>query len=202
MSNRNDFWIVKKILFWFTRLIFSIDESFFQDNKLSSLSKAAFGKLPVVFELNLANNEISNVHESAFEGLLQLLNLNLSNNIIQHIPNGAFSGLVSLRTLDLSFNQLSRIDNKTNSLLEDCLSLEKVNLSHNKFASFNIKTLPYDQWIPYKITDVDFSHNTLSVLNFDFTYGMKKVQNLDLSHNNINEIRRCKFFLYFYRILF
>lgn len=37
-----------------------------------------------------------------------------------------FAGLVSLRTLDLSHNKIEKLDNKTNSLLEDCLSLETV----------------------------------------------------------------------------
>lgn len=35
-------------------------------------------------------------------------------------------GLVSTRLIDLSYNNLDTIDNKTHALLEDCLSLEKV----------------------------------------------------------------------------
>ena len=37
-----------------------------------------------------------------------------------------FTGLVSMRLLDLSHNTLEKLDNKTHSLIEDCLSLEKV----------------------------------------------------------------------------
>lgn len=33
-----------------------------------------------------------------------------------------------MRLLDLSHNTLEKLDNKTHSLIEDCLSLEKVNL--------------------------------------------------------------------------
>lgn len=62
----------------------------------------------------------------AFDGLLQLLKLDLSNNTISAISPDAFIGLVSLRSLDLSFNQLKKLDNKTNGVLDACLSLEKV----------------------------------------------------------------------------
>lgn len=64
----------------------------FQGNNLTKLNKGAFGKLPVVFELNLAHNNINNITAKAFEGLLQLLVLNLTNNKITHIPNEAFHG--------------------------------------------------------------------------------------------------------------
>lgn len=63
---------------------------------------------------------------NAFDGLLQLLKLDLSMNQIQNIPSNAFTGLVSLRSLDLSYNQLKRLDNRTNGVLDDCLSLERV----------------------------------------------------------------------------
>lgn len=174
-----------------------------QDNNLTELNKAAFGRLPIVFELNLANNQISNISERAFEGLLQLLTLNLTNNNISHIPNGALRGLVSLRKLDLSHNKLEKLDNKTNGLLDDCLSLESINLSHNKISHITSKTLPHDQWIPYKIKEVDLSYNSIPVLNFDFTLGTRKVTYMNLSHNFINDIRRCKLkiSIKYYRII-
>ncbi|XP_014224866.1 protein artichoke [Trichogramma pretiosum] len=168
----------------------SLQYVYLQYNNITQLNKAAFGKLPIVFELNLAYNQIQNVSERAFEGLLQLITLNLTSNDIQHIPNGAFRGLVSLTTLDLSHNQLEKLDNKTNGLLDDCLSLERVYLNHNKIAAVTPKTLPHDPWIPYKIKEVDLSYNLLSILNFDLTLGTKKVVYMNLSHNQISEIRR------------
>lgn len=145
-----------------------------------------------MFELNLANNQINNVSSRAFEGLLQLLTLNLTNNNISYIPNGAFQNLVSLRTLDLSYNKLEKLDNKTHGLLDDCLSLERVNLSHNKISFITRKTFPNDPWIPYRLKEVDLSYNTMPVLTYDFIVAAKKIQYLNLSHNDINEIRRCK----------
>ncbi|XP_012289088.1 protein artichoke [Orussus abietinus] len=168
----------------------SLQYIYMQDNNLTSLSKAAFGRLPIVFELNLANNRIQNISIRAFEGLLQLLILNLTSNDLKEIPNGAFQGLVSLRSLDLSNNQLEKLDNKTHGLLDDCLSLEKLNLSRNKISFVTKKTLPNDPWIPYRLKEVDLSYNSMPVVTFDLTVGAKKVTFLNLSHNNINEIRR------------
>ncbi|XP_063228922.1 chaoptin [Bacillus rossius redtenbacheri] len=163
---------------------------YLQENNLTFLSKGAFGRLPVVFELNLANNNINNISTRAFEGLLQLLTLNLTGNNLFSIPNGAFQGLVSLRTLDLSYNKLEKLDNKTNSLLEDCLSLENVNLSHNRISFVTRKTFPSSPWIPYRLRQVDLSHNTMPVLTFDLTVGTAKLEVLNVSYNAINEIRR------------
>jgi Leucine-rich repeat (LRR) protein len=64
--------------------------------------------------------------KKAFDGLLQLLTLNLSKNAIETIPTDAFFGLVSLRKMDLSWNSIEKLDNKTNSIFEDCLSLQEV----------------------------------------------------------------------------
>ncbi|XP_011301731.1 chaoptin [Fopius arisanus] len=168
----------------------SLQYLYMQDNHLTSLGKSAFGLLPIVFELNLANNNIKNLSGRAFEGLLQLLTLNLTNNDIRYIPNGAFQGLVSLRTLDLSHNHIEKLDNKTHGLLDDCLSLERINLSHNKFSFITRKTFPNDPYIPYRLKEVDLSYNSMPVLTYDITIGTKKVGYMNLSHNNINEIRR------------
>ncbi|XP_043466037.1 toll-like receptor 3 [Leptopilina heterotoma] len=168
----------------------SLQYLYLQDNNLTELSKAAFGRLPIVFELNLSNNQIKKINQRAFEGLLQLLTLNLSNNNLTHIANGAFQSLVSLRTLDLSFNNLEKLDNKTHGLLDDCLSLERVNLKHNKISFITRKMFPSNPWIPYKLKEIDLSYNTMPVLTFDITIGGKKLVYLNLSHNNINEIRR------------
>ncbi|XP_048514607.1 chaoptin isoform X2 [Athalia rosae] len=170
----------------------SLQYLYIQDNRLTSLDKAAFGRLPVVFELNLSHNNIRNVSNRAFEGLLQLLTLNLSSNSISRIPNGAFQGLVSLRTLDLSHNLIEKMDNKTHGLLDDCLSLERVNLSHNKISFVTRKMFPSDPWIPYRLSEIDLSYNSMPVLTYDLTVGTTKVRRLDISHNNINEIRKCK----------
>ena len=167
----------------------SIQHIYFDQNFINELGRAAFGRLPVVFTLDLSRNNISSISDRAFEGLLQLLRLNLSSNAIEFIPPGAFHGLVSLRTLDLSLNSLEKLDNKTHSLLEDCLSLERVNLSQNTISTITPKTFPESPWIPYRLAEIDLSYNQLTVLTKELLIGTKKVKILSLRANQINEIR-------------
>lgn len=63
-----------------------------QNNNLTTLNRASFGNLPVVFSLNLAYNQVDSISVRAFDGLLQLLVLNLTSNRLTYIPNGAFQG--------------------------------------------------------------------------------------------------------------
>ncbi|KAF7997541.1 hypothetical protein HCN44_006112 [Aphidius gifuensis] len=168
----------------------SLQYLYMEDNNITSLSKKSFGQLPIVFELNVAHNKIRDITINAFEGLLQLLTLNLTNNDIKFIPVGAFKGLVSLRILDISYNQIERLDNKTHALLNDCLSLEKINLSHNRISFISKHTFPSDPWISFKLKEIDLSYNSISVISYDLTIGTRKVITMNLSNNHINEIRQ------------
>ncbi|XP_055919385.1 chaoptin [Eupeodes corollae] len=161
-----------------------------EENNITKLEKSAFGKLPVLFHLNLYNNSITEVSKRSFDGLLQLLLLNLSSNALDTIPTETFLGLPSLRTLDLSNNNLKKLDNKTNGVLDDLISLEKLNLSHNKISFVTKKSFPSNKYIPYNLRELDLSYNSMPVLTYDITFGTKKLYKLDLSHNHINEIRK------------
>ncbi|KAG6444332.1 chaoptin [Manduca sexta] len=167
----------------------SLQYLYMQDNNLTSLSKSAFGNLPTMFQLDLSRNQIDTVAQQSFTGLQQLLHLSLSGNNLKHIPNEAFKGLVALRKLDLSYNSLDKIDNKTHGLLDDCLSLEMVNLSHNNIGFLTKKMFPYSPWIPYRLQEIDLSYNEIPVLTYDLTLGTKKIKKLYLAGNYINDVR-------------
>lgn len=161
-----------------------------RDNNITYLPKAAFGNLPILFEVQLMNNGLNNISGKAFDGLLQLLSLNVSNNLLRSIPNDAFLGLVSLRKLDVSYNLLTTLDNKTNGLLDDCLSLEEIDISHNRFSFITKKTFPSNQYIPYRLRKINLSYNSMAIVTPDLKFGTKTVTDLDLSHNNIKDIRK------------
>ncbi|XP_053621552.1 protein artichoke [Plodia interpunctella] len=167
----------------------SLQYLYLQNNNITSLSKSAFGNLPTMFHLDLSHNRITNVAQHSFNGMQQLLQLSFRGNGLEAIPNEAFKGLVALRKLDLSHNKLEKIDNKTNGLLDDCLSLEKVNLSYNKFSFLTKKMFPSSPWIPYRLMEIDLSHNEIPVLTPDITHGTKTVKKIYFRGNIINDIR-------------
>lgn len=132
--------------------------------------------------------------QSAFIGLLALIKLNLSSNALEHIPNEAFTGLVSLRTLDLSGNLLEKLDNKTHGLLDDCLSLEEIDLSNNRISILSRKMFPTKPYVSYRVKDINLSYNLISIIGSDLLFGTRKVERLNLSHNQIKDIRTGKYY--------
>jgi len=156
--------------------------NFISDIKTSN----AFGNLPTLFSLNLAGNVLSQVSPFAFNGLLQLLSLNLSRNSISSIEQDCLKGLVSLQTLDMSFNLLTRIENRTNSMFEDLLSLESLYLAGNRLSYLTPKSLPSSQWVPYKITLLDLSHNHIESIST--AIGFNQMQHFILHHNHIRTL--------------
>ncbi|XP_052754285.1 chaoptin isoform X2 [Galleria mellonella] len=167
----------------------SLQYLYLQHNNITTLTKSAFGNLPTLFNLDLSHNQLAEISQLSFNGMQQLINLTLSGNHLSYIPNEAFKGLVALRKLDLSNNLLEKIDNKTNGLLDDLLSLEKVDLSSNRFGFLTKKMFPSSPWIPYRLMEIDLSYNEIPVLTFDLTYGAGKVKRMNFTGNVINDIR-------------
>lgn len=75
-------------------------------------------------------------------------------------------------------------------MLDDLLSLETLNLSHNRISFVTKKTFPSHQYIPYNLKYLDLSYNQMPVLTYDITFGTKKLLKLNVSNNQINELRR------------
>lgn len=49
---------------------------------------------------------------------------------------------------------------------------------------------PSNPWVPYRLERLDLSFNLIPVLTFDLTFGTKKLKNLNVSNNAINEVRK------------
>ncbi|UYV71104.1 hypothetical protein LAZ67_8001720 [Cordylochernes scorpioides] len=168
----------------------SLQYLYFHGNNITELDRQAFGNLPVVFHLRLDDNQINSLKVNTFEGMLQLITLNISNNNINALPPGVFKNLVSLKNLDLSYNQIGSLDNRSMGILDDLLSLEKLNLSHNRMSFVSSKTFPKSPYIPYKLRHVDLSHNFLTKITANLDDGMKRVEELSLKDNMIEEIEQ------------
>uniref|UniRef100_A0A336JWN3 CSON011490 protein n=1 Tax=Culicoides sonorensis TaxID=179676 RepID=A0A336JWN3_CULSO len=158
------------------------------NNQITEVEKDAFGKMSI-FVLNLHANKISNLSNLAFFQLGQLSKLDLSANKIRFLPSDVFKGIISVKDIDLSENYIERIDNKTNSVFEYCLNIEKINLRNNKISFLSKKSLPYNQWFAYKLRHLDLSYNVMPILTNDITIGTQNLEYLNLSHNVLQEIR-------------
>jgi len=162
----------------------SLDLSY---NSIANISSSsALGTLPTLFDINLSRNGLSYIHPYTFNGLLQLLSLNLSGNALQSIDFDAWKGLVSLQVLDLSYNSLARIENRTNSMFEDLLSLQRLYLSGNRLSFLTSKSIPSSPWVPYKVNFIDLSHNHLESIST--SSGFHAVQELVLQNNHIRSV--------------
>jgi Leucine-rich repeat (LRR) protein len=138
-------------------------------NRISSIGRAAFGALPIVFHVELQENEITDLRALAFDGLLQLISLNMSHNRIgPKLANDVFHGLVSLQQLDLSHNEIIHLtessgrnqnSNPSTSPFEPLLSVHNIDLSHNHISFLNDLSFPKSPWIPYKLTLVNLLGN-------------------------------------------
>ena len=104
-----------------------------------------------------------------------------------HIPT--FAGLVALRDLNLGHNRIEYLQNRTHGLFEDCLSIRKIDLSHNKVAFVTRKMFPESKWIPYKLQWVDLSHNEMPVLTKELLIGTRHLRHLNVSANMLNDVR-------------
>lgn len=65
-------------------------------------------------------------------------------------------------------------------------------MSHNKFSFITKKTFPSNQWVPYRLQEIDLSYNELPILSYDLAFGTHKVIKMNISHNQITEVRRSK----------
>ena len=65
----------------------------------------------------------------------------------------------------------------------------QVNLSHNQVGFVAPKTFPHHRYIPYRLEEVDLSHNVIPVLTVDLGLGMQRIKRLSLASNAIIDIR-------------
>lgn len=68
----------------------------------------------------------------------------------------------------------------------------QLNLRWNKISFVTRKSFPSSQWVPYQLKHLDLSYNEMPVLSYELTFGTKSLLSLNLSHNNIDEIRKCE----------
>ncbi|XP_027521758.1 leucine-rich repeat-containing G-protein coupled receptor 5 isoform X8 [Corapipo altera] len=183
--------------------LFSLKVLMLQNNQLRQVPTEALQNLRSLQSLRLDANHINYVPPNCFSGLVSLRHLWLDDNSLTEIPVQAFRSLPALQAMTLALNKIHYIpdyafgnlsslvvlhlhNNRIYSLGKKCFdglhSLETLDLNYNSLDDFPtaIRTLT-------NLKELDLSYNLLEDLPC-FT-ACKKLQKIDLHHNEIGEIK-------------
>lgn len=136
-------------------------------------------------ELILRSNSIRDVHSNTFETLSQLKTLDLSHNsLFSAKMTRWFRNLAILETLDLSMNGLESLEQ------EMFLGLSNLNtliLSYNNFDHFQFTEGVLFCYLE-KLKTIVMSGCSLKHLTPDWFLNLTRLESIDLSNNEINEL--------------
>lgn len=172
------------------------------NNRIRSVEKQVFEKLPNLLYLYMQRNELKEVPNDLPAGLEQL---RLSRNQISKIPAGAFSKMEHLALLDLHYNRISDSSMGKN-IFKDLKNLIQLNLAHNilrkmpanipntLFQLFldrnNIEEIPQDYFKNFaSLAFVRLNYNQLSDKGLPKTvFNVSSLLDLHLAHNKLSNV--------------
>ncbi|GJQ83737.1 putative regulation of response to stimulus [Trypoxylus dichotomus] len=102
----------------------------FDDNGIVEVYPGAFGNLPAIKRISLANNKLKKVRSGVFNHL-DLLILMLSSNEIETIETTAFDNMTQLISIMLGYNRIKHIDS---GWFWNCDSLLTISLDGNEIT--------------------------------------------------------------------
>uniref|UniRef100_H3DMV2 Podocan n=1 Tax=Tetraodon nigroviridis TaxID=99883 RepID=H3DMV2_TETNG len=171
-----------------------------EKNVIHSIPGDALTSVRNLEYLLLHNNKLRSrsIHPTAFQGLKKLHTLHMYNNLLERVPRGLPR---RAKTLMLLHNSITEIGRNDLSLL---YTLEELNLSYNKLTSpklhreafrklrvlktldlsgNSLRSLPLG--LPRSLQTLEIKNNQLSSIPDGALTGMKKLQKLILSDNQL-----------------
>ncbi len=157
-------------------------------------------------ELDLSVNSLSTIPKHAFHPLKGLKKLHLQDNYISHLGENTFDGLSDLEELDLSRNSLSLRENSLAGVEEslhvlklahmklgwDTLPMKTLkrlsNLQHLDLTGNQLLGVPQSAFEGLSIQHLTLSYCGINAVHPKAFYGLKPPLNIQLNHNNINNV--------------
>uniref|UniRef100_H2ZUY1 Toll-like receptor 21 n=2 Tax=Latimeria chalumnae TaxID=7897 RepID=H2ZUY1_LATCH len=151
-------------------------------NSIRRLVPASFSHLTQLVHLRLDFNRLLVIQDGAFDNLTSLRILNLTNNNISRLSRGTFRGLVNLTDLLLHNNKLRTVDNQAFQPLE---KVRNIQLSFNNLTLFSELVESVSEL--RKLQSLDLCHNNISSLNHSFEFP-GSLRFLYLCYNHIRDL--------------
>lgn len=151
------------------------------DNRLSELSEGMFdtNKVEILENINLANNKFEMAPLETLQKQHNFITtLNLSNNKIKLLPADD-QILTNIKKLDLSYNPLSMQALK--GLFNEPKTVRELNLAGTGISQIDSLETPF-------ITKLNISNNNISEIPEDVFQRTTLMEELDLSHNNLQKL--------------
>lgn len=152
-------------------------------NKLSELPETIFerSKLHMLENINLGHNRFEQAPLKALQRQYFFVSsVNLHHNKIRQIPPED-STMVNIKKLDLSFNPLD--EDTITTILSEPKTVRELNLAGVGLKNIVSMETPFLQ-------KLNISHNKINAVNDRSFQRATLLENLDLSHNNIDDMKQ------------
>ena len=133
-----------------------------------------------LINLDLSGNYLTDVTGEMFSGLTKLNTMDLANNTIRGFDPGICVKLPALSSLTLNDNQLSTITN----LFNNCPALKTLHVANNLLDMDTFSALNSVFWL----TDVDISGNIFTKLPYLMLDRMVFLQNLSIKNGRVMHV--------------
>ncbi|CAK1598949.1 unnamed protein product [Parnassius mnemosyne] len=151
---------------------------FLEHCNLEHIFEGTFSFNKHLVRLNIAQNNIGGIPFTLFESYNSISEVNISNNFLDYVPYNTFHNLTLIETLDIADNLLPKIEL---SGFEKLTKLKYLNLRKNEIQSLTMKK----RIVLKELLLLDLSHNKLSILPSLLYESFPKIQNINISYNDI-----------------